>query len=708
MSPGRFFVLLFERIRSNRWLQFFAAATALFFLYFVVSTPFSLGDQVMFGGLLFAVAFYVGQYKNHYINMLLILLSLIASFRYMYWRISGSISFESNLQFALALLLLAAELYAFLILLLGYFQTAWPLDRLPKKMPDDCRKWPDVDIYIPTYNEGLDVVRPTVMAALNLEWPANKLHVYVLDDGNRQEFSDFCATLGVRHMTRDDNLHAKAGNINAALPKTGGEFVAIFDCDHVPARTFLLVNMGLLVADDNLALVQTPHHFFTPDPFERNLEIFRKVPNEGELFYGLVQPGNDFWNAAFFCGSCAIIRRSMMLEVGGIAIETVTEDAHTALKMHALGYDSAYIGIPQAAGLATESISGHIGQRTRWGRGMAQIMRVDMPLFKKGLKFPQRLCYFNGMLHFFYGLPRMVFLTAPLGYLFFDVHIINASALMIAAMVLPHLAHAMLTTARVQGKFRHTFWAEVYETVMAPYLLIPTTLALINPKIGSFNVTAKGGIIKEEYFDIRMAMPLIILFVLNVLGALVGIVSLISDADSSAGTLIFNLVWTAYNLTIISCAGAVCLELKQLRDHQRIPMDVPIMIRFDSGRTIHSHSIDISEGGLSFSLASTSSCQKGETVSVSLLVDEEAHTFDGNVVFVGQNKCSVQFDEMEQERYVGLVAIMFGRPNAWVHWADDRIEDHPFRSFKLIVNKSLSGFAAIFRLLLLLRRGEVN
>ena len=85
-------------------------------------------------------------------------------------------------------------------------------------------------------------------------------------------------------------------------------------------------------------------------------------------------------------------RRSALDEIGGIAVETVTEDAHTSLRLHRRGYTSAYIRIPQAAGLATESLSAHIGQRIRWARGMVQIFRLDNPLFGKGLKLVQRLC----------------------------------------------------------------------------------------------------------------------------------------------------------------------------------------------------------------------------------------------------------------------------------------------------------------------------
>jgi len=144
------------------------------------------------------------------------------------------------------------------------------------------------------------------------------------------------------------------------------------------------MTMGWFLKEKELAMMQTPHHFFSPDPFERNLGRFRKTPNEGTLFYGLVQDGNDMWDATFFCGSCAVIRRKPLDEIGGIAVETVTEDAHTSLRLHRLGYTSAYMRIPQAAGLATESLSAHIGQRIRWARGMVQIFRLDNPLMGKG------------------------------------------------------------------------------------------------------------------------------------------------------------------------------------------------------------------------------------------------------------------------------------------------------------------------------------
>ena len=247
--------------------------------------------------------------------------------------------------------LLIAEFFAFSTLILGYFQTLRPLKRPPLPLEGDPANWPTVDVLVPTYNEPLHVVRGTVLAAMAMDYPADKMRVLLLDDGRREEFREFAAQVGVEYVTRDNNAHAKAGNINHALRHTSGEFVAIFDCDHVPARSFLRMTLGWFQRDRNLGLLQTPHQFYSPDPFERNLGQFRRVPNEGELFHRLVQDGNDLWNASFFCGSCAVLRRSALDEIGGIAVETVTEDAHTALRMQRNGWNTAYINIPLAAGL---------------------------------------------------------------------------------------------------------------------------------------------------------------------------------------------------------------------------------------------------------------------------------------------------------------------------------------------------------------------
>lgn len=142
------------------------------------------------------------------------------------------------------LILLFAETYAWIVLVLGYFQVVWPLNRQPVPLPKDMSLWPSVDIFVPTYNEDLNVVKNTIYASLGIDWPKDKLNIWILDDGGREEFRQFAQNVGVKYIARTTHEHAKAGNINNALKYAKGEFVSIFDCDHVPTRSFLQMTMG--------------------------------------------------------------------------------------------------------------------------------------------------------------------------------------------------------------------------------------------------------------------------------------------------------------------------------------------------------------------------------------------------------------------------------------------------------------------------------
>ena len=303
-----------------------------------VVTPLDLRTQFFLAGALIVAALVLGRSQDRLATLSLVLLSVATTGRYLWWRLGTTLSSDWSFDAVLSGILLASELYACAMLLLAYAQSIAGLRRKPVPMPHDLASWPSVDVFIPTYNEPLDVVRATVLAAASLDWPRDRLRVWVLDDGRRPAFRDFAAEAGVGYVTRPDNAHAKAGNLNHALRKTNGDYVAIFDCDHVPVRSFLQITMGWLLRDPKLALVQTPHHFYSLEPFGRNLGTAPRVPGESELFYGVIQPGIDTWNASFFCGSCAVLRRSALEDVGGIAVETVTEDAHTALKMHRRGW----------------------------------------------------------------------------------------------------------------------------------------------------------------------------------------------------------------------------------------------------------------------------------------------------------------------------------------------------------------------------------
>lgn len=678
------------------WLGFAVGLLAVVTLAFTAQASLSLVGQWVFIAVVYVLAMLFKRFPQRFAHLCLMALTLLVLGRYVFWRFTSSMDLNSGVEMFLGSVLLASEAYTWLILILGFIQTAWPMRRKPVPMDVDFANWPTVDVFIPTYNEPLSVVRPTVYAAQGLDWPRHKINVYILDDGHRPAFEEFARQAGVEYISRPDNSHAKAGNINYALQHTDGQYIAIFDCDHIPTRSFLQTSMGWFRKDPQLALIQTPHHFFSADPFERNFNFFRQMPNEGSLFYGLIQDGNDFWNASFFCGSCAIIERQALLRVGGIAVETVTEDAHTALKLHALGYRSAYLNNIQAAGLATETLAGHIGQRIRWARGMAQIFRLDNPLLKKGLSVFQRICYSNAMLHFFYGIPRLVFLLMPMAYLFFEYHLINAAALTILSYALPQLIMASYTNSVMQGKYRRSFWSEVYETVLSYYIVLPTTLAFINPRLGKFNVTAKGGLIDESYFDANIARPYLVLLLLNLLGFVTGLGRLFWFNTHETGTVLMNLLWCTFNLAILGAAVGVATESVQKHVHHRVRMLMPAFLRLPGGYTISCHTEEYSAAGLTLAVNDTQRLGLHSDVQVGLHRGDREFLFPAKLSLCETDRVEVQFTNLSPQQEAQLIQCTFGRADAWLNWQEDERRDRALGGLKDVLSKGWIGYERLF------------
>jgi cellulose synthase (UDP-forming) len=666
-------------------------------LFFLVATlPTTREEQAFYAVAVLALVMWIRKLSGRWVVLAMMTISVMTSTRYLYWRFSSTIQFDAWVDVVPVICLLIAECYAYIVLLLGFWQTSWPLKRVPAPLPEDTNDWPDVDVIVPSYNEPLSVVGATCLAAKAMDWPRDKLHIYVLDDGKRPLFRDFCEKARIGYKIRKINNHAKAGNINAALKTMYSGYVAIFDCDHLPTRSFLQITIGWFLKDEKLAMLQTPHYFFNPDPFERNLRTHLVVPNEGELFYGLLQDGNDTWNATFFCGSCAVIRRDRLLQVGGIAVETVTEDAHTALKLNRLGYTTAYLTIPQAAGLATETLSGHVGQRIRWARGMAQIFRVDNPLLMKGLAVGQRICYTGAMLHFFYGFPRLVFLTAPLTYLFFGAHIIHAEALEIACYAIPHVSLANITNSQVQGRYRYSFWAEVYETVLAWYILLPTSIAVINPALGEFNVTPKGGLIDKAYFDWLISKPYLVLITLNTLGLLFGFIRFFWWNADEPNTVLMNLFWVVYSLLILGVSVLCASESRQVRVAHRVRSEIPATLKFPNGKTIATHTLDFSSSGLGLEIPPELEVPMFTVIQVSVFRGREEFTFACQAVFRGGNRVGVRLEQLDMFRQTEFFKATFARADVWSRIWGELPHDRPMDQLVIIFKMGIVGLLRFY------------
>jgi cellulose synthase (UDP-forming) len=638
---------------------------ALPFVYVAIVLPLGPTEQAEVSLVMLVVA--LAASRSQTLRPMIIFLSCFASMRYFYWRIAWTLNLSSPLDATASVALLAAETYGLAILFLGYFQSLEATTRAPAPPRDT---W-SVDVLIPTYNEPEPIVRRTAIGALAMTYARKR--VFVLDDARRPEIERMAAGLGCGYITRPDNRHAKAGNLNHALGVTQGELVAIFDADHVPVRSFLAETTGFF-EDARVALVQTAQHFFNPDPFERNLGLTERIPPEQTFFYHVVQPGNDFWNSAFFCGSCAVLRRSALEAIGGFRTRTVTEDAHTSLELHARGFRSVYLRRPLAAGLATETLAAHVQQRMRWARGMAQVLRVDCPLFKRGLSVAQRLNYFNAMLHFFFGIPRLIMIAAPLTFLFFGAHPIRADALAVVAYILPHIGLSTIANSMLGRQYRHSFWASVYEVSIAPFTAGVTLLALINPRLGRFNVTDKGTMVDRARFDYATCRVTLALLALS--GAALAfafplrlaLFSLTAADPTDLDAIVMNSLWALGNLVTLVAATCVAYEQPQQRTAPRIKRGLPCDVRV-AGECISGRTWDLSESGvrvvLTHPMPVPAECRIAIGAVSGARCEVAARRVRCGWNASGQVEAAFAFESVDAATHRALVELIFSADQAW-------------------------------------------
>lgn len=703
---------IFDRLlsKAGKWQLFILMFFAILLSVPLIVTPLTPTEQGLVAVFLTGLAWLVTVVErkqntaksNEYLHLFLVWLSLITTFRYLYYRTNYTLNLTSTwLDATFSILLYVAELYAIMTLGLSFFQTL----KLKERKPIDISGVPaedlySVDIYIPTYSEDVEIVRKTVLGALAIDYPAQK-RVYVLDDGRaekfkarRAELKAMCQELGCEHLTRDNNDHAKAGNINTALRKTPGDLVLILDCDHIPSRNILTETVGFFFKPQ-VSLVQTPHWFYNPDPFERNLQTGGEVPVGNELFYKVIQKGNDFWNAAFFCGSAAIVRKSHLLEIGGIAVETVTEDCHTSLRLHSKGYESVYYDKIMVAGLAPEKFSAYVGQQVRWARGMAQILRIENPLLNPGLKLslPQRICYFSATSHFFFGFPRLMYALAPALFLVFGINPIRGLGLETLAYALPHFFISTYANYITYKHVRFSFWNEIYEFAMSFQAGIVTFLALINPKLGSFNVTDKGMSVTKRSFDWTSARGLVMAGAV-VFASIMAVPFWLILRPESTEAVIVNLFWSIFNLVLIVSASLVAFEQPQLRRSHRLDRQLDLLL-YSEEKTLSGRTINVSETGCQVMIDSWADLL--DEVDIELIGDFGARAFLKAQVIRAtplnetELLLSLDFDTLTQAQLDALNIVIYSDVQEWYSQRREVMDD-PLRSFKFIASSLARSF----------------
>ncbi|WP_207462677.1 glycosyltransferase [Azospirillum sp. SYSU D00513] len=528
---------------------------------------------VAFGPTLLCAAFFLlfaWGWPRHktWTRAVVCLFVFLVAFRYLVWRFTDTVlphPQDGSFSFWWTWFVFAVEILAFSDILLFLVTMGRHVDRSREADSLEARffaqprdRMPDVDVFIPTYNEPLDVLERTIVGALALDYPG-KVTVYVLDDKRRDWLRAFCEEKGAVHVTRSDNSHAKAGNMNNGLRVSSGAFIAIFDADFVPYRNFLRRTLGFFL-DPGIGIVQTPQHFFNKDPVQLNLSLERHWPDEQRLFFDEMAASRDAWDVSFCCGSCSIIRREAVETIGGFPTESITEDLLTTLALLNKGYTTRYLNERLSMGLAAENLKGYFVQRGRWCRGGIQTLFLhNGPIFGPGLNLFQRIMFLplSWLVQY---LVRFVILIVPAVYLWTGVAPLyfTGSDALIAYQIPLLLSYFLLMRWITPTRYMPVLSSAV--GAFGTFRMLPVVVAsLIKPFGTPFRVTPKGSGNEENEFDLYSFAAISLLIAVTALGLFLNLV----PEWSRIGRGEFSVIaayWAGINIIVLFLAAMICFE----------------------------------------------------------------------------------------------------------------------------------------------------
>ena len=677
-----------------------AWATVLIAVIFLAAIPVDSRAQMWVASWVLLIMFVMrrrqrmpGSYR-----VLFLCLGAYLTARYFFWRTFSTLGYYDIASYIGTWLLYLAEVFGIVLYFLGLFVNIRPAKRAFAPLPDDPRQMPSVDVLVPSFNETTELLEVTLSAAVQIRYPKEKLRVYLLDDGGtvqkrngpsaeeaaaavlrHQTLRAMCERIGAHYLTRENNEHAKAGNINEALKNVHGDLVLMLDADHVPTVDILEKTVGLFVRDEKLFLVQTPHFFISPDPIEKNLQVFERMPSENEMFYSVIQHGLDFWNGAFFCGSAGILRRRHLDEVGGMSGASITEDAETSLVLHRHGYNSAYINHPMISGLQPATYTDFVVQRLRWTQGMVQIFVLNNPMSVKGLKFWQRLCYLSSSFFWFFGYARVIFLVAPAAYLLFSLRVYDANLREVLVYAVPHLVAGLLVNHYLFGGVRWAFVSELYEIMLSLFSLPIIIRVLMNPHEPKFIVTPKGEQVSQDFIS-KLATPFYVIYAVTLVACAMGVYRFF-EYPFERDTIYVTMAWELLNLIVLSAALGALYERRQRRAAPRMPANIDAQLQFDGQPLIQCNISDLSGNGALLSVAESAfapvkGVQRAELVVLNPALKKVSrlHVMIRSSRATGNGRMAVglEFSPESQSEKLETVSLVFGDSERWVRFIQTR------------------------------------
>ncbi len=591
--------------------------------------------------------------------VILLLIGLYTA--YMAYRLFATLNLSTVGNTVASILFYLAELLIYIKAVSANFQMFWLTDRSPEatRLSEAVKSGdylPEVDIFIPTYSEPVEILRRTVLGCQSLRYP--RKNIYLLDDQRRPVMRELASELGVLYRDRPDNIDAKAGNLNAALPRSRGELIAVFDADFIPTEDFLERTVGFF-SDPKVGLVQTPQNFYSVDAVSRNLGLGGIVTEEQQVFFRAAQPGRDTMGAMICHGTSFVIRREAIERVGNFPGETLSEDWATSIKLQAAGYRCYYLNELLSAGAAAEFTSEFVAQRLRWARGTLQCFYATTnPLTVPGLTLIQRIAHLCGPIHYIPYVSRLFCLLLPLLYFFFGMVPLDTTVELLMVFLLPYWICQTLSLSWLTGGHRSAFWSEVYETMLCFPMTLTVFSTLFNPFGKPFKVSKKGDTRSKLTLNPVVGIPLLFLLALY-LGAIV--LALTHSAWApSPGVFVIVLVWTVYSLILIWLSLQAAMDVPQPSSSLRFKQELPATIRH-GGRVLPARTVEISDTDVKLAFndelppngvfaVSVPACGLHE-VPVRRTTNEEGLIFE--------------FMRLSVEQHRALIAALYCRPGQW-------------------------------------------
>lgn len=574
------------------------------------------------------------------------IIAIIVTVYYLYWRITETFN-PSAILFSWTLY--AAEVYGAITTFLLYFMV-WKLKvrNAPPPLPNRS-----VDVLIPTKSESVHVLRKTLLACNNLKYPHRTL---VLDDGNRPEIKALCEGLKCIYLARTTHEHAKAGNLNFGLQHSHAEFIAVFDADHVPLPHFIDGLIGYF-QDEKVAFVQAPQEFYNIDSFQHRVEHKKKyIWGEQYLFFSLIQPGKDRCNAAYFAGSCAILRRKALDDVGGFAKESITEDLMTSIRLHAKGWSSVYHNENIAYGIAAETLLPFHIQRQRWGLGGWQVFFKANPLFIKGLSISQRLCYLASMIYPLEGFQKTIFYITPVIALVTGVLPMRALDVSYLLHFAPYFALSLYGFNEMTRGYGGYIILEQF-SMGKFFIYIKTLFSFLLPKKKrGFKVTPKG---EGSFVPYRFIVPQVSVFIISIIAIIWGLAAILLQERSDGFVVAVNSFWALFNSGLaLAIIQYDYKKLIQRRESFRIPdamLVEYIPAYLEKSNSLLAVADNLTEKGLS--LLAVGQIPAGQDLRINILLPAKTLSVRGTVVqessiTVGQyrlTRVGVRFTEVTQD-----------------------------------------------------------